>query len=154
MTTTPTTCGPAAGGRTGARCRPAPVVLVVTPGACGEVVDAAFRAARERGVPLFAVYVWHDPELPLGGWLRSDRIAGWDAAAERARRELDGALRSIRGVHPDVEVTTVVVDDEPEQFLAALSTRAQLLVVGRPTGTDLPVDALLERVACPVLVLP
>ena len=132
------------------------IVLAVSPDTPGEAVDAAFDRAGERGVPLLAVRLRHDPDLPLGGWLRPERIARWDAAHSEAQRQLDLALARARAAHPEVEVATVVVDDNPVPFLAALSTRAELLVLGRPTrlGQTSPVDALIHRAACPVLVVP
>ncbi len=133
------------------------IALAVAPGTTGEAVEAAFALAAARGTPLLAVRVWHDPELPVGGWLRSDRVARWDAAQEKARRELGRALEPARAAHPGVEVATGVVDDDPRTFLAALSTRVDLLVLGRSTRLGRrasPVDALVRQAACPVLVVP
>jgi hypothetical protein len=133
------------------------IVLAVAPETPGEVVDAAFQAAAERGVPLLAVRLWHDPDLTLGGWLRPERTARCDAAAQRARRELDDVLRAASVDHPEVEVTTMIADDDPVPFLAAICTQSELLVVGRSTRIDdgdSPVDALVRSAAWPVLVVP
>jgi hypothetical protein len=133
------------------------VVLAVAPDTGEEVVDAAFTSAAERHARLLAVRIRHDPDLPLGGWLHPEQTRQWDAAHDRARSELDTALARARAAHPEVEVTTIVVDDELVPFLAALSTRARLLVVGRsrrPGQQASPVDALVRRAACPVLVVP
>lgn len=132
------------------------IVLAVSPDTPAEAVDAAFDRAAERGLPLLAVRLWHDPHLPLGGWLRPERTARWDAADREARCELDSALARARAAHPEVEVATVLVDDDPVPFLAALSTRAELLVLGRPRQfrQASPVDALINHAACPVLVVP
>ena len=133
------------------------IVLGVAGGTPPEVVDAAFGLAAERGAPLLAVRVWHDPELPLGGWLTPARTTRWDAAHRNARRGLDRALAGARAAHPAVEVTTLVVDDEVVPFLAALGLRAQLLVLGRCRRLghrDSPVDALVRHAVCPVLVVP
>jgi hypothetical protein len=100
------------------------IVLAVSPDTPAEAVDAAVDRAAERGLPLLAVRLWHDPHLSLGGWLRPERLARWDAADRKARRVLDNALAQARAAHPEVEVTTVVADDDPVPFLAALSTRA------------------------------
>ena len=54
-------------------------------------------------------------------------------------------------------MATVVLDDDVVTFLAALSTRAQLLVLGRCRRREhraSPVDALIRQAACPVLVVP
>ena len=132
------------------------VVLAVSPDTPADAVEVAFNHAAQQGLPLLAVRLWHDPDLSLGGWLRPNRIARWDAAHSDARRELDSALARARVAHPEVEVATVVVDDDPVPFLAALSTRAELLVLGRPSrlGQASPVDALIHQAACPILVVP
>ena len=80
-----------------------PVVLAVTPRTPAEVVDAAFDLAAERGAPLLAVRAWHDPNLPLGGWLRPERNGRWDAAHHKARHELDHALEAATTAHATVE---------------------------------------------------
>ena len=107
------------------------IALAVIPGTSAEAIDTAFGLAAEQGVPLLAVRAWHDPDLPLGGWLPPERTARWDAAHRTVRHELDRALAQARAAHPSVDVTTVVVDDDPVAFLTALSTRARLLVLGR-----------------------
>jgi nucleotide-binding universal stress UspA family protein len=133
------------------------IVLAVAADTAARAVDTAFELAADRGVPLLAVSIWHDPDLPLGGWLRPDCTARWDAAHAKARRELDRRLERARTAHPEVQVTAVVADDDPVTFLTALSTRADLLVVGRstrPGDRASPVDVLVREAACPVLVVP
>lgn len=133
------------------------VLLAVAPGTAERAVDTAFELAAERGLTLIAVRTWHDPDLPLGGWFHPDRTARWDAAHAKARHELDRALERARTAHPAVRVTPVVVADDLVPFLSALSTRAELLVVGRSTRPGhraSPVDALVRQAACPVLVVP
>jgi nucleotide-binding universal stress UspA family protein len=133
------------------------IVLAVAPGPAERAVDTAFALAAERGSDLLAVRTWHDPDLPLGGWLQPDRTAHWDAAHANARCELDHALERARVAHPAVHVTPLVVDDDLVPFLTALSTRADLLVVGRSMQLGRrasPVDTLVRQAACPVLVVP
>jgi hypothetical protein len=133
------------------------IALAVIPGTSAEAVDTAFGLAAEQGVALLAVRAWHDPDLPLGGWLPPERTARWDAAHRTVRHELDRALAQARAAHPSVEVTTVVVDDDPVAFLTALSSRARLLVLGRSRcrgQKSSRVDALIREAACPVLVVP
>jgi nucleotide-binding universal stress UspA family protein len=133
------------------------IVLAVAPDTAARAVDTAFELAAQRGVPLLAVRVWHDPDLPPGGWFDPGSTARWDAAYARARSEVDHALERAKATYPAVQVTTVVADDDPVQFLSALSIQADLLIVGRstrPGERTSPVDALVRQAACPVLVVP
>jgi nucleotide-binding universal stress UspA family protein len=133
------------------------IVVAVPPGTATDAVDAAFELAAERGIPVLAVRAWHDPDVPVGGWLRPHGTARWDALHEKAREELDRAVEHAKAAHPAVEVGTVVVDDDPVPFLAALSARAELLVLSRPRrpGQEVsPVDALVRQSVCPVLIVP
>ena len=133
------------------------IVVAVAPGTSAEAVDLAFALAAERGVPLLAVRAWHDSE-PAARRLaptRAHRPLG--RHPRKARRELDLALERARAAHPTVELSTLVVDDEPVPFLTALSSRAGVLVLGRTRrrGQEAsPADALVRQAACPVLVVP
>jgi len=133
------------------------IVVAVAPGTVTTAVDTAFELAAERGVPVLAVRAWRDPDVPIGGWLRPHGTVQWDALRQTARQELDHAVEHARTAHPGVQVGSVVVDDDPVPYLAALSGQAELLVVGRPRHQDQhvsPVDALVRQAACPVLVVP
>ncbi|MHA6794285.1 universal stress protein [Pseudonocardia bannensis] len=137
-----------------------PVVLGAAPWTGDEVFDTAFRAAADRGVPLQPVRAWTDPRIDLGRLLPS-RLARWDAAEQRARRELEIALSAWTVAYPAVEVQPLVVNDRPAEFLLALSHRAQLLVLGRSErGTLLsgitgsPVEELARQAHCPVMIVP
>jgi hypothetical protein len=88
------------------------IVLAIAPDTAERAVDTAFALAAERGSTLLAVRTWHDPHLPLGGWLQPDRTARWDAAHPKARCELDSALERARTAHPAVHVTPIAVDDD------------------------------------------
>ena len=134
-----------------------PIVLAVVPDTAARAVDTAFELAAQHGTPLLAVRIWHDPDLPLGGWFDPESTVRWDAAHAKAQSELDHALERAKTAHPAVHVTTVVADDDPVLFLAALSICADLLVVGRstrPGERTSPVDALVRQATCPVLVVP
>jgi nucleotide-binding universal stress UspA family protein len=133
------------------------IVVAIAPGAATDAVSTAFELAAERGVPVLAVRAWHDPDVPLGGWLRPRGTAAWDALHQKARQELDRAVERAKAAHPEVEVGAVVVDDDPVPFLAALTGQAELLVLGRPRRLAQhvsPVDALVRQAACPVLIVP
>jgi hypothetical protein len=144
--------------------RPSPpggsVVVGVAPWTTEDTVALAFTEAAARRVRLVAVRAWDEPGIDLG-WLRPERIAEWDQAAGRARRQVEWALSAQRVVHPDVPVEVVVAQDSPTELLLALSTRARLLVLGRSCRGALlaglagsPVSELLRAVRCPVVVVP
>ncbi|MBW0101794.1 universal stress protein [Pseudonocardia sp. KRD291] len=86
----------------------------------------AFGAARQRGLPLFAVRAW-TPDRPAD----LEGISGPTTLAELlARRTLERALESWRPEFPDVAVHTTLVRGNPAQALINQSHRAALLVVG------------------------
>lgn len=133
------------------------IVVAVAPGASTDAVDTAFELAAERGLPVLAVRAWHDPDVPLGGWLRPHGTMQWDALQQKAHDELDRAVQHASAAHPAVEVGTVVIDDDPVPFLIALTARADLLVLGRPRHSarhTSPVDTIVRQAACPVLIVP
>jgi nucleotide-binding universal stress UspA family protein len=137
-----------------------PVVVGVVPWTPERAIDIAFTVADDRRVKLLAVRAWDDPAVDLG-LLRVDRIDRWDGVEHRAARELELALSAQRVVHPDVPVQPMVVQDGPTELLLALSTRAQLLVLGRSQRGALltglagsPVAELLGAASCPIVVVP
>jgi hypothetical protein len=136
------------------------VVVGVAPWTPEQAIDIAFTAADDRRVELIAVRAWDDPAVDLGR-LRADRLERWDSVERRANRELELALSAERIVHPHVPVHPMVVQDSPTELLLALSSLAQLLVLGRSERGALvtglagsPVAALLAAAACPVVVVP
>lgn len=86
----------------------------------------AFRAARQRGLPLVAVRVWTpDPPADLEG------VSGGSALAEQlARRTLEHALDLRRPEFPDVAVHAALVRGDPARALLHHSRTAALLVLG------------------------
>lgn len=143
--------------------RPAPgdgrVVLGAAPWTGEEVFGLAFRAAAQRGTTLVAVRTWWRPGIDVR------RLVPWWVIgrdpAEEARRGLVMALSAWRVAYPDVTVQPLVVDDRPADFLAALSHRAGLLVLGRSARGALlagiagsPVADLARWARCPVMIVP
>jgi nucleotide-binding universal stress UspA family protein len=89
-------------------------------------VGFAFRAARQRGIPLTALHAWapHPPaDLDAAPVPR-------DAAEALARRVLDRALEPWRPAFPDVAVRAELVPARPGTALVAGSRGAALLVLG------------------------
>lgn len=138
----------------------APVLLGAGPATAPEVVELAFDEAAARRVPLWAVRVWYELGVDLGRPLPR-YLERWDAAFERARAALAAQLAPAVAAHPEVDVRSMVLNDARAAALLALSTRAQLVVLGAPASGSLagtgpsPVTALARRASCPVaIVLP
>jgi len=119
-----------------------PVVLGAAPWTGDEVFELAFCEAAQRGTGLIAVRVR-------------------DHAVERARDDLELALSPWTVIYPEVRVEQMVVPDQTTALLLDLSTRAQLLVLGRSARGALlglivgsPAVDLLGAAQCPVLVVP
>ncbi|MDN5919991.1 MAG: universal stress protein [Pseudonocardia sp.] len=86
----------------------------------------AFQAARQRGLPVFAVRAW-TPDRPTD----LEGISGPTTLAELlARRALERALGRWRPEFPDVPVHTTLVRGDPAQALINQSHGAALLVIG------------------------
>lgn len=93
------------------------------------VLEIAFRAAQERGVPLFAVHAWR-PDTPLGyGAFVADQGV-LDQLRLHAEHALSDAVAAVRSAYPDVEVRALVAEGDAASVLADHSREAQLLVVG------------------------
>jgi nucleotide-binding universal stress UspA family protein len=119
-----------------------PVALGTAPWTGDEVFELAFREAAQRRTSLIAVRTR-------------------DHALEQARDDLDLALSPWTVIHPGVRVERLVVPDPTTALLLDLSTRAQLIVLGRSTRGALlglivgsPAVDLLGAAQCPVLVVP
>jgi nucleotide-binding universal stress UspA family protein len=102
------------------------VVGVDSTRSCTAAVGFAFRAARQRGIPLIAVHAW-TPDPPAD----AEMIPGpRPLAALLARQVLERALRRWRREFPDVSVHAALVRGSPESALLTHSRGAALLVVG------------------------
>ncbi|MDN5920367.1 MAG: universal stress protein, partial [Pseudonocardia sp.] len=86
----------------------------------------AFRAAHQRGLPLFAVRAW-TPDRPAD----LEGVSGPTPLAELlARRTLERALEHRRPEFPDVPVHTALLRGDPAQALIDQSHGAALLAIG------------------------
>ncbi|MEY9964717.1 nucleotide-binding universal stress UspA family protein [Streptacidiphilus sp. MAP12-16] len=118
-------------------------------------VDWAADEAQLRGTRLHLVHAWSGEPHQASGSPDASIARRW---AEQALQEL---VARAKGRHPELEVSSGVVDVAPREALVALSAAAQLLLVGsRGTGgfpgllagsTSLHVAA---HAACPVVVVP
>jgi nucleotide-binding universal stress UspA family protein len=135
---------------------PRVVVGVAGSGACAAVLDVAFRAAAQRGLPVTAVHAWirdapDDHEV----------VCGPSRAAEkRASRTVDRALEPWRCRFGDVPVETLLVHGDPASALVRESEGAALLVVGdrmhgpaRGAFSASVSRGVAQRARCPVVVV-
>lgn len=105
---------------------PPRIVVGVDASESSAVLGFAFQAARQRGLPLFAVRAW-TPDRPAD----LEGTSGRTTLAELlARRTLERALERWRPEFPDVPVHTTLVRGDPAQTLISHSHRAALLVIG------------------------
>jgi nucleotide-binding universal stress UspA family protein len=105
---------------------PRVVVGVGADHSCDRAVGFAFRAARQRGIPLVALHAW-TPDAPAD----LEAVHAPASVAEVVgRRNLERALRPWRASFPDVEVVAVPVRGEPARVVAVESRGAAVVVVG------------------------
>jgi nucleotide-binding universal stress UspA family protein len=135
---------------------PRVVVGVDGHGSSAAVLNVAFRAAAQRGVPLTAVHAW-SPDVPAD----HEAVCGSMSASEaRADEFLDRALAPWRSRFADVPVATRLPVADPAAALIRESEGAALVVVGsRARGA---VSGRLfgsagltvaQRARCPVVVV-
>ncbi|AEN13609.1 MULTISPECIES: universal stress protein [unclassified Streptomyces] len=126
----------------------------------GPVLDFAFGAAAERGVPLRAVYAWEVPPVlmwsPGSMWV-AEQQGGLEPVH---RRILADALKPWREKYPQVEVVEQVGAGPASEVLLSRTEGAQLLVVGRRTHEPgvrrlgSVTHAALHHAPCAVAVVP
>jgi len=134
--------------------RPSPRDTAVTDDPDREVLDFAFARAAALQVPLVAVSAW---EVPTGLAWCADEI---DRVRSGYHDALQERLRPWRTSHPEVEVVSRSVAEEPHQALLDGSRVAQLVVVGRHHTRALSgqlgstARGVLRRSTRPVAVVP
>jgi nucleotide-binding universal stress UspA family protein len=135
-------------------------VLVGSDGTEGStaVVEAAFRIASERRLPLSVCHVLRETAAGRGDGLAA---AVEPRQSQEAEVDLSETLAGLREKYPDVHVQVRLTDGSPSQELVASSEAMDLLVVGRHDRTVLDrlllgsvTAAVVEHAFCPVLVVP
>jgi nucleotide-binding universal stress UspA family protein len=135
---------------------PRVVVGVDGSGACAAVLDVAFGAAAQRGLPVTAVHAW------MGDVPGDHEVvcAPSRAAEKRASRTVNRALEPWRCRFGDVPVETLLVHGDPAAALVRESEGAALLVVGglaqRPARGAFSAAvsrSVAQRARCPVVVV-
>lgn len=105
---------------------PPRIVVGVDATESSSALGFAFHAARQRGLPLFAVRAW-TPDRPAD----LEGISGPTTLAELlAGRTLGRALERWRPAFPDVAVHATLVRGDPAHALISHSHRAAMLVIG------------------------
>jgi nucleotide-binding universal stress UspA family protein len=129
------------------------VVGVRDPDDADAALEFAFCEAALRGANLIVLHATSCfPSLGAGAQEEK-------AAVASVRRHLDDVLDKWRQMFPDVAVTTDVVRGHPANLLASLSTRADVVVIGRH-DTDGTADSsvvrhsLLGHAHGPVVIVP
>lgn len=125
------------------------VVGVRDPGDTHGALEFAFEEAALRHAGLLVAHAWNGTSLP-------ENIA--ELAVTGRWMELDHTLAAWREKYPAVEVTKDVVHDQPARVLSSLSSRADLLVIGKHAKHG-PVigsiqNVVLAHARCPVAVVP
>jgi len=123
---------------------------------CREALAFALEEASLRHADLHAIHAWHTPQSDITRAGPVPTESGAQAAADAAS-QLAGLLDECGAKYPDVKVTHEVVHGHPGRALAGLSTRADLVVIGRRAGAPGPGSvrhALLNHAHGPVAVVP
>lgn len=120
-------------------------------------LEVAFRIASTHRLPLTVMHTRYDaeatvtaPHIVTGGAL--DLL-------EEERLEVAETIAGLREDHPDVHTTVHIARGRPEETVAHLAGRVDLVVVGRHDGRRGPLVAgtaisILEHSTCPVVVVP
>jgi nucleotide-binding universal stress UspA family protein len=147
-------------------CRPESAGLVrrgVLVGADGTaesrpVLDFAFRAASERGLPLTVLHSFHDVLAAVNG---PQLVVATEHDLEEEQLLVAESVAGFTDKYPDVHVTTRLARGLPDQCLAADSARWHLIVVGRhPTDSvsrklsPTVATSVVERARTNVAVVP
>jgi len=127
---------------------------------CADVLTFAFEEAALRKARLLAIHAWHAPQAGIT-W-PGDRFPppGLHAAAADAARQLMLLMDKWREKYPDVPVSEEVVHAHPGRALAALSARADPVVIGghashhRLRGLGSVRYAVLNHAHGPIAIVP
>lgn len=136
-----------------------PIVVGVSPSTGSpSALRWAAAEARRRGAPLRAVLAWFPPRAlaAAGGGAPARASAGLESGS--AARTLHRHVAAVLGEAP---IDCLAVRGQAVPALLRISTDAQLLVIGEPRRgrlasmrASLVAPQLVQRAACPVVVLP
>ena len=127
---------------------------------CTDTLAFAFEEAALRQASLIAIHAWHAPQAGTFWAGTHYPPPGLHVAAAAAARQLTLLMDTWRQKYPDVPVRHDVVHGHPGRALAALSARADLVVIGRHathSGPQCPGSvrhAVLNHAYGPVAIVP
>lgn len=123
-----------------------------------DLLAQAFEMAAARNDTMVVLHAWHLADPYLDRTEARTNIDMWIKAGEVLLEEL---LAESRQAHPDVQVETHVVHQEPANALVEAGRNADLLLLARRTRDPLHITrlggtarAVLQHAPCPVVVLP
>ncbi len=117
----------------------------------------AFEEAALRQASLLVVHAWTRPQVGTekAWWALSD--PGAHAMEGKLAQRLTALIDDWRAKYPEVPVSQDVLFGHPGRALAGLSARANLVVIGRNSGTHGPgavIHAVLSHAHGPVVTVP
>ena len=127
---------------------------------CADALAFAFEEAALRQAGLMAVHAWHAPQAGTSWGGNQFPPPGLHVAAAAAGRQLTLLMDTWQEKYPDVPVSHDVVHGHPGRALAALSARADLVVLGRHAahhalrGPGSVRHAVLNHAHGPVAIVP
>lgn len=146
--------------RPGDRSQATPGVLVATDATAlsSNTVEAAFRVASFRGVPLTVAHCAWDVEAATSGWLT---VRPGDAGRDDLMVAVSETLAGMREQYPDVGIEVVIARGQADRFVVDLAKCREIVVVGRHGysvldhwGLGSMATTVVEHSPCAVLVVP
>lgn len=121
-------------------------------GCSGTVLRHAAAQAALRGLPVTVVHAWQAYPVYEGLVLPQEEIRSAEAEV------LEEAVRDFQALAPGTSVRSALLQARPETALLEASEHADLVVVGRHSGSSAWLGPVLghltARAHCPVLVVP
>ena len=121
-------------------------------------VEAAFRLAAFRGVPLTVGHCAWDVDAASAGWLS---VRPGDAGHDDLMVAVSETLAGLRERYPDVGVEVVIARGHADGFVVDLAKCSEIVVVGRHGysvldhwGLGSMATSVVEHARCAVLVVP
>ena len=125
---------------------------------CDAALTFAFGEASLRKATLLVAHAWYTPQAYASRAGESFTAPSSQAVAAEADRHLAGLLAEWRAKYPDVPVNQEVMHGHPGRALVGLSTRADLVVIGRHAGhlqgPGSVRHAVLNHAHGPVVIVP